>query len=406
MIKLLTKDLKLFLKDKRSVLITFLVPIILISLFAFAFGRIGGKNSSSDPIELLISDRDRTASSTALVSKLDSFKGLKITIVDYDESKEQVRKGNYAGALILHKGFEDSVHAGENLPIELLYDKAREMEIGLLQPVLISTLMTSVGKQSVTKNIESYLHKNFPNLEKKITERILSDVMASEGISSDFSINSELTMTPIVGEKKETNLGLIQAVAGTSILMLLFSVAGLGASILEEKENGTLNRLLYSPLNANTILFGKLLATFYLALLQLTVMFLFAWRAFGLDLSVNVPALILMIIATAFAVSSFGIFLAAISKTRQQAQGLSALIILIMSAIGGSMIPIFLMPSIMKKMAVISVNYWGIQGFYDIFWRELPLLDILPRILVLAGMGITMTLLSVWLFKKNVMKLV
>jgi ABC-2 type transport system permease protein len=124
-----------------------------------------------------------------------------------------------------------------------------------------------------------------------------------------------------------------------------------------------------------------------------------------MDLRVNIPALVLMIIATAFAVSSLGIFLAAIAKTRQQAQNLSTIIILIMSAIGGSMIPLFIMPSILQKIALVSVNYWGIQGFYDVFWRNLPLESILPKILILMGIGIITTLASIKLFQKRIMKL-
>jgi ABC-type multidrug transport system permease subunit len=111
-----------------------------------------------------------------------------------------------------------------------------------------------------------------------------------------------------------------------------------------------------------------------------------------------------MIIATAFAVSSLGIFLAAIAKTRQQAQNLSTIIILIMSAVGGSMIPLFIMPSILQKIALLSVNYWGIQGFYDVFWRTLPLESILPKILILMSIGIIMTLASTQLFKKRIIK--
>jgi len=204
----------------------------------------------------------------------------------------------------------------------------------------------------------------------------------------------------------DSNLGLVQAVAGTAIMMLLFSIAELGTSILEEKETGTLDRLLYSPLNSTAILTGKILFALFTSWFQLTVMFLFSWLALGLDIFINVPALILMIIATGFAVSSFGIFLASISKTRKQAQSLSTLVILIMSALGGSMIPLFSLPDIMQKIAVVTVNYWAIQGFYDIFWRTLPLVEILPRILVLIGIGGVITFFSVVLFKKNVLKLV
>ncbi|NOY46643.1 MAG: ABC transporter permease, partial [Chlorobi bacterium] len=95
-----------------------------------------------------------------------------------------------------------------------------------------------------------------------------------------------------------------------------------------------------------------------------------------------------------------------IAKTRQQLQGLSTIIILVMSAIGGSMVPLFVMPAIMQKIAVVSVNYWGIQGFYDIFWRNLPIIEIVPKMSVLVGIGLIMTIISVRLFKKNILKLI
>ena len=112
-----------------------------------------------------------------------------------------------------------------------------------------------------------------------------------------------------------------------------------------------------------------------------------------------------MIIATAFACASFGIFIASIAKTRKQVESYSTLIILVMSAIGGSMIPIFVMPAVMQKIAYFSVNYWGIQGFYDIFWRNLSISDVSVRALVLFGIGLLMILISVRNFKKNILSI-
>ncbi len=140
-----------------------------------------------------------------------------------------------------------------------------------------------------------------------------SDNILKTAIKNDNNQHA-IKWTSDCREKNDTKLGLIQAVAGTAILMLLFSVAGVGTSILEEKENGTINRLLYSPLKGSTILYSKMLFAFFISILQLTAMFLFAWLIFNMDLSVNIPGLILMIIATSFAVSSLGIFLAADCK--------------------------------------------------------------------------------------------
>jgi ABC-type Na+ efflux pump permease subunit len=310
-----------------------------------------------------------------------------------------VIKGKYACAMIISKGFRDSLETGIAMPVQLIYDKSREMEIGILNQNLISILISSTSEIRIKKNIEKYLQEIFPDDDNEFGEDIFAAV-AKEGGKEKI-----IRWTPVVGEKNDTKLGLIQAVAGTAILMLLFSVAGVGTSILEEKENGTINRLLYSPLKGSTILYSKMLLAFLISILQLTAMFLFAWLILNMDMNVNIPALILMIMATSFAVSSLGIFLAAVVKTRQQAQNLSTIIILVMSAIGGSMIPLFIMPSILQKIAVISVNYWGIQGFYDIFWRALPLEAILPKILVLFCIGFVLTVASVQLFKRRIINM-
>jgi ABC-type Na+ efflux pump permease subunit len=399
MFKLFKKDLILFLHDQRSVILTFLLPVILITLFAFAYGSIGAYDGRSEPVKLLVTDLDKTMSSKEIIYKIDSLEDIIIIVSDSIKPKELVIKGEYACALIIYNGFQDSLEYGNSTPIELVYDRSREMEIGILQQNLISTLMSSTGEIIVKKSIEKYLQDQFPSIDKGISDNILKTAIKKD--------NNKLSIkwTSIVGEKNDTKLGLIQAVAGTAILMLLFSVAGVGTSILEEKENGTINRLLCSPLKGSTILYSKMLFAFFISILQLTAMFLFAWLILNMDMSVNIPGLILMIIATSFAVSSLGIFLAAVAKTRQQAQNLGTIIILVMSAVGGSMIPLFIMPSILQKIALLSVNYWGIQGFYDLFWRVLPLEEILPKILILMSIGVVMTLASIQLFKKRIMKL-
>jgi len=398
MFKLFKKDLILFSHDQRSVMLTFLLPVILITLFAFAYGSIGVDHGRSEPVALLVADLDHTRSSKEFIDRIDSLADIRVIVSDPNKAKDLVIKGKYACAMIIHKDFQDSLESGSATPVEVVYDRSREMEIGILQQDLIRTLLSSAGEILVKKNIEKFLQEQFPSIGKSASDAILKSAI------KDGNSVPAIKWTSIVGERNDTKLGLIQSVAGTAILMLLFSVAGVGTSLLEEKENGTINRLLYSPLKGSTILYGKMLFAFFISILQLTAMFLFAWLVFHLDLSVNIPALILMIIATAFAVSGLGIFLAAIARTRQQAQNLSTIIILVMSAIGGSMIPLFIMPAILQKIALLSVNYWGIQGFYDVFWRTLPLAAILPKILILMGIGLIMTLASIQLFKKRIRK--
>lgn len=399
MLKLLKKDLMLFLKDQRSVILTFLLPVILITLFAFAYGSLGSYNGRSEPVRLLVADLDQTDLSRQIINKTDSHEDIITIPADSAAARELIRKGKYAGALVIYKGFQDSVRNGNQVPVEMIYDRSREMETGILRQNIFSALMSSTGQIKVKTSIENFMRKQFPDLDNNLTADIIE-----KAVKTDEN-NQDIKWTSVVGEKNDTKLGLIQAVAGTAIMMLLFSVAGVGTSILEEKENGTINRLLYSPVRGSSILYGKMLFAFLISVAQLATMFIFAWLALNMDMRVSIPGLVLMVLATSLAVSGLGIFLASVARTRQQAQNLSTIIILVMSAIGGSMIPLFIMPVFLQKIAVLSVNYWGIQGFYDLFWRGLTLSDILPKILVLVGFGVLLSSVSVVLFRRRILKM-
>jgi len=409
MFKVAMKDLKLISKDKRALVLTLLLPIALISLFAFAFGGLGGSNDAH-PISIFVSDQDNTTTTKDILAKLDTLKSLYIEHLPSEEAKEEVKKGNRVAALVFYKGFEDSLENGNAPSVELFYDQSKQIESGILRQILYSNLLRMMGQKTIKKNIYKMVDKNYSYLPPAMLADIHSKIDEQMGeleTNEDNPLNNSLGIktTPVFAKQENNNLGLIQAVAGTAIMMLLFTVTGMGAGMLHEKEEGTLKKLLCSPIQQNTILFGKMIATIVVSAFQLAVMFLFAWIAFGLNIFINVPALILMIIATAFACASFGIFIASIAKTRKQVESYSTLIILVMSAIGGSMIPIFVMPAIMQKIAIVSVNYWGIQGFYDIFWRNLPIADVSVRAAVLFGIGIFMVLISVRNFKKNILSI-
>lgn len=409
MFKIANKELKLFFADKRALLLTFLLPIALISLFALAFGGIG-RNNESRAYELPVSDLDSTKESQRVIAQLDSEKSLQIIQYPFEEGQELVKKGKESALLIFHKGFQDSVAKGTSAPIELMIDEAREAEVGLLQQALYSKLFSITGSAGMKSKVHEKIDKQYADLDSAMLLDIhkqIEENFSSTGGGNDEGNDGGLTITKLVAAQKDNTPGLVQAVAGTAVMMLLFSVTAMGASLLTEKEEGTLKKLLCSPIHPNNILFGKMLTSNLVSILQLTIMLVYAWLAFGLNLFQNIPALILLVIATAFACSSFGMFLSSIAKTRSQVQGLSTLIILSMSAIGGSMVPSFIMPEWMQQISVVSLNYWSIQGFFDIFWRQLPVADstFLLRIMVLFGIGSIMTFISLQLFRKNILKL-
>lgn len=407
MLRLALKDLKLFFAEKRSVMLTFAVPIALITLFAFAFGGVGQEKRKARPTRVVVADEDQTEASKKIIAELDSSKELQVSLIAADQAESLVKKGDEAAVLIFHKGVSDSLNAGKKPSIEFKYDAAKEAEVGILQGALIGKLMSIIGGKSMEKQVIAQIDSDNPGMDESTKKIIHQQVAKNLSSEQTKKMGESFIKTTAVVAEEETSPGLVQAVAGTAIMMLLFSVVSVGASMLDEKQEGTLKKLLYSPLHPNSILFGKMIYANIISMLQLSVMFLYAKIAFGLDIFSHLPALVLMIMATAYACSSFGVLLASIAKTRQQVQGLSTLIVLVMSCIGGSMIPTFIMPLFMQKISVFSVNYWGIQGFYDIFWRSLPITDstFLSRILVLVVIGTVMNLIALQMFKRNVLKI-
>ncbi len=400
------KDLKIFLTDRKAVLLSFLLPIGLITLFAIAFGGVF-KNDTQRPTTLMVTDNDSTETSLATIAKIDSLTGIVVVQDQLDAALGQVKSGKKVAVLVFYSGYQDSIKKGKPAPIELFYDPAREMQVGIIQQALIPTFIKNIKKSTYKNKVKESIKEKYGN-SPEITNRINAQIdELFENTESDSKIMAdedfEIKTTKVIKNKK-ANWGLIQAVAGISVMMLLFTVSAIGSSILEEKEKGTLKRLLISPIQKRGILLGKLIFAIIFSTIQLIVMYVFTWLAFGLDILIDIPSLLIMILSTAFACSSFGIFLAAVCSSRKQVESLSTIVILIMSAIGGSMVPLFIMPSFMQQIAILSVNYWSINGFYDIFWRELPIGSVSINALILLGIGIIMSYISLILFKRNVAK--
>ncbi|MBK9454162.1 MAG: ABC transporter permease [Bacteroidetes bacterium] len=401
--KITRKDLKIFFTDKRAIILSLLLPIGLITLFALAFGGVGADDEEEGtPIAVLYADEDQTTSSKNIITELDAIPGIVCIATDTQSAKNQIKSGGQIANIIIHKGYEDALNNGTNIPIELQYDQSRAMEISVLQNLLVSKISSVKGEKDADKGVDRIMQNMFSNLPAQTQDSIRNNLKS--GLNKENEQEQLITMASVVGEE-ESNWGLIQAVAGTAIMMLLFSVRSIGSGMLEEKENGVLKKLLQSPITPFEILFGKMLTAVIVAIFQLSVMFVFSWLAFGLDIFMNLPALIIMILTTAIACSAFGVLLASIVRSKKQADSLSTIIILFMSAIGGSMIPLYIMPAFMQDAAVISVNYWSIQGFYDIFWRETGVAGVTQNAIVLIAITAGVLAISAFFFKKNILRI-
>ena len=243
--KITRKDLKIFFTDKRAIILSLLLPIGLITLFALAFGGVGADDEEEGtPIAVLYADEDQTTSSKNIITELDAIPGIVCIATDTQSAKNQIKSGDQIANIIIHKGYEDALNNGTDIPIELQYDQSRAMEISVLQNLLVSKISSVKGEKDADKGVDRIMQNMFSNLPAQTQDSIRNNLKS--GLNKENEQEQLITMTSVVGEE-ESNWGLIQAVAGTAIMMLLFSVRSIGSGMLEEKENGVLKKLLHSP---------------------------------------------------------------------------------------------------------------------------------------------------------------
>lgn len=185
--------------------------------------------------------------------------------------------------------------------------------------------------------------------------------------------------------------------AGIAVLFLLFSATGHAASLLEEAESGTLDRLLVSQAGLFQIICGKWLGIFLMGCLQITIMFVWAEAVFQIQLDKHIAGFCMMTASTAAATASFAMCMATICKSRSQLNAVSVVLILSMSAVGGSMIPRFVMSDRMKDIGKWSFNAWALDGYQKVFWYQSPLPSLREEVTVLLGSALVLGLFTLLL---------
>ncbi len=175
-----------------------------------------------------------------------------------------------------------------------------------------------------------------------------------------------------------------------TIFAMFFIVIPMTQSLIKEREEGSLFRLLTLPVRYMTLLMAKVGVYLIVCILQTILMLLtglFLIPLFDLpmlDLGNEYLALITMTITVALAAVGFGLMIGTIAKTHQQAAAFGSISVIILAAMGGLWVPLYLMPPIMRKLSEISPLNWAITGYYNIFLRGGSIRHILPEIIRLG----------------------
>ena len=406
-------------RDRAALALSFVLPVAFFSIFAAIFG---GRHDTIPQVRVVVVDEDHSVASRNLVRGLEREGSLVVTTRPESKDKTRpapdytaataeaaVKAGEVPVALIIPAGWgqhpiEFDPTRGNAAEIELLNDQsdaiAPQVVSGLLQKAAMTSMPASMAGEG-EKYMEQYLGGLTPEQRKRwdanmaqLNEREKrrgeqpGPAAAQDAAPASGGMIAVHTRG-VIGQHQDKNFISFYA-AAVGVMFLMFTASGAAGSLLDEQDSGTLDRVLSSRVTMTTLLAGKLTFNTLLAFAQLVIMFLWGWAVFHLDLFTHIPGFIVMGLCTAFAVAAFGILLASMCHTRGQLGAVSTLLILIMSSVGGSMFPRFLMPEGMQKAGLFTINAWAIDGFTKVFWRDLPLTALWPQVGVLLAIGVVL----------------
>ncbi len=360
LLAIVKKDFKLYLSDRKALIISFAVPVLIATFLGGVLGSASNKPAGSTKFDVLVASDDNGPVTKDIVKNMKESDVLNVKEESADDARKQVKDGKSAIAVIFPKDFGKgavSAMAGGAKPkLDTVTDPAKSMETMAVKGALTQSVMRAVSKAAFGDTGERAARLPY-----------------------------EIQDVPQSAPETEAWSGSAHAFAGMGMQGLLFWGIELAMGLMREKREGIWKRLRAAPTSPSTQLLGRGLSSWVRGLAVLVATFTVGFLVFHFSIKGSVVGFGLICLAAAAMTSGFGLFVAALGRTEEQSRGLAILAVLMMMMIGGGWFPSFLMPGWVQNVAKATPVKWAVDGFDGVMWRGWGLEAALPAVGVLLG---------------------
>jgi ABC-2 type transport system permease protein len=370
---LVRKDLKVFARDRRAVIMAFVAPILIGSFFGYVFGPQVAREQTA--LRVLFADEDRSAVAGTLLANLRKEGTFEVAESSSDAAREAVKKGKTPVALLLPKGFggqaTQALLAGGAKPqITVLFDPLHHLEAGMFRGLLTGQVM-----QAITKNA------------------------FAGGGGSGFTIPFETKGETITAGRGVAYNAYAHSFGGMAIQFMLFMGIDVGIGMLLLRQRGLWRRFRAAPLSKAVLLGSRAFSAMLVGMLILTVVFTFARIVFDVRIEGSLAGFIGVCAAFSLMTACYGLLIAALGKTAEASRALAILGTLVMVMLSGAWVPSFIFPPWMQSVTKAIPARWAMDGIDAMTWRGLGFEEALLPIGVLLGSAVVFGAIAVWRFR-------
>jgi ABC-2 type transport system permease protein len=405
------KEIQVISRERVWLVILFLLPLMI-------GGFMGGANlamsrSQGDVILLDVGlvNQDSGTFGTEMSKMLQSIEQLSVTVyTDVAEAEQQVAKGQAAAAIIIPADFSQKIDGYTPTSVEVMVDPA-ELESGNIVTGIVKQVVAGItiwgevqyGVRTVF-NEAGILAAASPQEARAIEAQNLGVVMTR---INEMRTNPVIAVSVVDPAGVETGYTMQTFFAylfpGLTVMFIYFIVGMSSSALLNERETGTLRRLLTATIPRGSILAGKMLAYMLLACVQVVVVFTVAGLVFGTPLGKSPVGLVVLTLVVAFNASAMGMMVAALVKTSKQADSIGLILAFVLAGLGGAMAlsptSLYRAGGFMGAISSLTPHAHAVEGYYRLMAENASFIQILPQIGIVLAMGILFFLIALWRFR-------
>lgn len=425
------KDLLVLRRDRAGLLVLFLMPAVLVLVVSLVQNNVL-ETTGAAGVRILFVDADGGALGQKVRERLGAMEALELVEslngrpLNEMIARDLVARGQYQFGIVIPAGLGEVLHQRARVSArralaaeETLEPRSTGAEVSAA--VFFDPTVQGIFRTAVNSSLQQVLLGIEAQEKSRELTRALNTAFAARngGFMGGAALFSQDRLSQVLADENLLPIRQVEAGAPQPLLPnavqqnvpawalfgMFFIVVPLSGALLRERQEGTLLRLRILPTSYVVILLGKILAFASVCMVQFSLMLIvgkFLLPLLGtptLDLEGRLAAAYFLALCAALAATGFGLLVGIAARSYEQASMFGAVSVVIAAALGGVMVPVYVMPRAMQSLSRFSPLSWGLEGFLEIFVRGGNFGPVLDNALCLLGFFIGTLGLSWWLFR-------
>ena len=378
---LIRSDLRIYMTDRRAIIIGVLVPILIAAFFGYVFGG----NDSAEPgkIPVAIVDEDGSGVSRAIAADFSREPLVAVQMLNRAQAEQGVRAGKIQVAAVIPGNFgagaTRALFSGQARPqVELLIDPSQSMS-----GRVVEGLFAQHGMQEITKEA-------FGGSESG---------GSTPGSLRGLSIPYVVATRAVTSAQKVPYNSYAHSFAGMTTQFILLAGIDAGIVLLLARERGIWQRLRSAPLGKAQFLLARIISSALIGLFQFALIYVAAIAIFKVRIGGSFIGFATLAVALCVLNAAFGLMLASIGRSAAATRGIAVLATLLLVMVGGAWVPSFVFPKWLQQASLALPTRWAVDGLDAMTWRGLGLDAAVAPILVLGATAAVCIAIAIWRFR-------